>query len=137
MKRFLRIFLVAVLLGFIGVVLFSYYGVYSEGVRAGMVLKISKKGTLFKTYEGQLDLKSFGAVNSKNQLSQTFEFSVRDKNVELIEKLEEAALEGTRVRLRYQEKYIALPWLGDTKYFVIAVEDSQKSMPEKGGDFPQ
>jgi hypothetical protein len=133
-----RLIAIIVLLG-IAVMLFIYYGTYSEGVRAGVVLKVSKKGALFKTYEGQLDLLSFGAVKSSNQLSQTFEFSIYKDDFRTIQKLEEVALSGARINLRYEEKYAALPWRGDTKYFAVGVEEiegarkkdpSNKSFPD-------
>ena len=138
-KKFFRRLLAIVIVLFIAVMLFFYYGVYSSGVRAGVVLKVSNKGAIFKTYEGQLDLLSFGAVKSDNQLSQTFEFSIEKDQTNLINELEEVALSGERVRLRYDEKYVALPWRGDTKYFVTEIERS--NIPEipnkKDSDFPQ
>jgi hypothetical protein len=138
-KKFMRRLLIIFVLIFIGVMLFFYYGTYSTGVRAGVVLKVSKRGAVFKTYEGQLDLLSFGAVESDNQLSQTFEFSI-DKNREtLIADLEDVALSGERVRLRYEEKYVVLPWRGDTKYFVTGVErmaGSDRPL-EDGKNFPE
>jgi hypothetical protein len=137
MKKFFRRLLILLVLIFIGVMLFFYYGVYSEGVRAGVVLKVSKKGTIFKTYEGQLDLLSFGAVKSENQLSQTFEFSIEKSREELIKKLEDVALSGERVRLRYEEKYVVLPWRGDTKHFVTGVERMDKpDKPDSRNTFP-
>jgi len=120
-RFFKRLFLIVFLLG-IGVMLFFYYATYSEGVRAGVVLKVSKKGALIKTYEGQLDLLSFGAVKSTNQLSQTFDFSVYKDDYSVLQKLEEVALSGERVNIRYEEKYVVLPWRGDTKYFVTSVD---------------
>jgi hypothetical protein len=106
------------------VTLFLVYATYSEGVRAGTVLKISKRGMLFKTYEGQLDLEVFGAnVNKENMLNQAFMFSVKDPAV--IKDLETVSLSGERVNLRYEEKYLQLSFLGETKYFVTAVERSK------------
>ncbi|MEM9050844.1 MAG: 6-phosphogluconate dehydrogenase [Bacteroidota bacterium] len=138
-KKFFRRLLLIVVVLFIAVMLFFYYGVYSTGVRAGIVLKVSNKGAVFKTHEGQLDLLSFGAVKSENQLSQTFDFSIYKDDTELIKELEEVALSGERVRLRYEEKYISLPWRGDTKYFVTEVERSDNpNIPDKSeSDFPQ
>jgi len=138
-KKFFKRLLAIVIFVFIAVMLFFYYGVYSSGVRAGVVLKVSNKGAIFKTYEGQLDLLSFGAVKSDNQLSQTFEFSIEKDNTDLIKDLEEVALSGERIRLRYDEKYIVLPWRGDTKYFVTEVERSDSpEIPNKtDSDFPQ
>ncbi len=120
-RFFKRLLLIIVLLG-IGIMLFFYYATYSEGVRSGVVIKVSSKGALIKTYEGQLDLLSFGAVKSTNQLSQTFDFSVYKDDFRVIQKLEEVALSGERVNIRYEEKYVTLPWIGDTKYFVISVD---------------
>ncbi|MFT5596890.1 MAG: hypothetical protein ACI8QH_001689, partial [Flammeovirgaceae bacterium] len=82
---------------------------------------------------------SFGAVKSSNQLSQTFEFSIEKDQMNLIKELEEVALSGERIRLRYDEKYVVLPWRGDTKYFVTEVERSENpNVPNKSdADFPQ
>jgi hypothetical protein len=102
-------------------ILSIYYFNYSTGVRAGHVIKISNRGVVFKTFEGQLDIESFGALKSStNQFTQTFYFSVRNTN--LAKELEAVALTGERVNLHYEEKYYALPWLGETKYFVTRVE---------------
>ncbi len=128
-KFFKRLIIILVVLG-IGIIFFFYYATYSEGVRAGVVLKVSKKGALFKTWEGQLDILSFGAVESSNQLSQTFEFSVYKDDHRLIQKLEDASLSGQRINIRYEEKYVALPWRGDTKYFVTEVNEFENA-PQK------
>jgi flagellar basal body-associated protein FliL len=122
-KKILRTILAVIILIFVGVMLFVYFATYSSGVRAGIVLKVSKRGAIFKTYEGQLDIMSFGAIKkSENQFSQTFEFSVYKSHEGLIKDLEQAALNGTRVNLRYEEKYAILPWRGETKYFITEVE---------------
>lgn len=110
---------------------FLYYGTYSTGQRAGSILEISKRGALFKTYEGQMDVLNFGAIKSDNQLSQTFEFSVPKNRPELIHKLEEVSLTGERVQLRFEQKYAVLPWRGETKYFVTSVKRMDgKDIPE-------
>ncbi len=125
-KFFIKVGIVLVLLA-IGVTLFLYYMSYSEGVRAGVVLKVSKRGAVFKTYEGQLDIMSFGAIKkADNQLTQTFEFSMYKSDQELIHNLEQVALSGERVNLYYEEKYAMLPWRGETKYFVTKVERLEK-----------
>jgi hypothetical protein len=101
-----------------GVLAFYYFGTYSEGVRSGVVVKISRKGYLFKTYEGQLNLMTFGAVRSQNLVSESFEFSVSSGQTDLIKQLEQASLSGERVSLHYKERFGVFPWRGDTKYFV-------------------
>lgn len=95
--------------------LFLYYGNYSTGARGGVVMKISKKGFLIKTYEGQLD---YGAINDP------WNFSVDSGEDEVIKALNEVQQSGERVRLHYQEKFTKFFWRGDTKYFIIKVEKS-------------
>lgn len=106
-------------------VLFLYYASYSEGTRAGMVIKLSKRGVMFKTWEGQLNLQTFGAVTPNgNALNEVFNFSVENGEDSLYRVLEEASLTGERVNLHYVERYARLPWRGETKYFITAVERS-------------
>lgn len=121
---------IIVVLGLLGGMTFLYYGVYSEGVRAGTVIKLSKKGVLFKTWEGQLNIRSFGAVRSENNLSEVFEFSIKSDAEEVIHQLEEVSLSGERVNLHYVERYRALPWRGSTRYFVTKVVRTNKTEEE-------
>jgi uncharacterized protein YwgA len=116
-----RIVLIA-LIGIIAIFSFSYWGTYSEGIRSGMVVKISKKGWIFKTYEGQLNLQTFGANKSPNMVSESFEFSVDADKQDVIKVLEEASLSGERVSLKYTERLTKFFWRGDTKYFITEVE---------------
>ena len=100
----------------------AYWGVYDEGVRAGTVLRISKKGMIFKTYEGQLNVETFGALKGVHPIMEAFDFSVSDKDEQVIRDLESVALSGERVNLHYVSRYVAFPWKGDTKYFIVRVE---------------
>lgn len=83
---------------------------YSTGDRAGLMQKISRKGWLCKTWEGELLLTSMpGAIPEK------FEFTVRDD--ELASQLVEHT--GQRVVLTYaQHKGVPSSCFGDTEYFV-------------------
>jgi hypothetical protein len=107
-----------------GVIWFSvlYWGIYDEGVRAGNVLRISKKGMLFKTYEGQLNLQTFGALKGANPIMEAFDFSVESDEEQILKDLEAVALSGERVNLHYVKRYATFPWRGDTKYFITKVE---------------
>ena len=96
---------------------FAYYGSYSDGSRAGVVMKISRKGYLFKTYEGQLNL----GVQQK-----PWPFSVDGSNEQVINALQDAAQTGERVRLHYEEKFVQFAWRGDTRYFITEVERAGK-----------
>jgi hypothetical protein len=121
-KKVVKIVVIgAVILG-LAVFSFYYWGVYDEGVRAGMVLRISKKGMLFKTYEGQLNLQTFGALKGASPVMESFDFSVESGNEKVVEDLQSAALSGERVNLHYIKRYTTFPWRGDTKYFITSVE---------------
>jgi hypothetical protein len=126
MRKTITVSLSVLLLAGLGYLSFIYFGVYSEGVRAGTIIKLSKKGVMFKTWEGQLNIRSFGAVNSKNELSEVFEFSIESDQVQLIKTLQEVSLSGERVNLHYIERYRSLPWRGSTKYFVTKVERTNR-----------
>jgi hypothetical protein len=112
---------------------FFYFGTYSEGVRAGTIIKVSKRGTIFKTWEGQLNVNAFGAVKGKGTLNESFEFSIPNDST-LINKVEE--LTGQPVKLYYKEKYFLFPWLGETKYLVSDVKLSEKQTESEGGQYP-
>ncbi len=118
LKRFL---LIALLLG-LGVLAFLYWGVYERGVMAGKVLRITEKGILFKTYEGKLNLESFGALKGASPIAETFDFSVTSNQTQVIQQLQEVALSGERVNLHFVKRYVRFPWRGDTKYFIEKVE---------------
>lgn len=121
-KRFTKKLLLSIL-GIIlfAIVIFFFWGnyTYSEGTRAGDLIKISRKGYVFKTYEGQLKLGGIDLSNPKEGLSDTWSFSVQDKA--MVEKLEK--LQGHKVVLRYCEKNYSMPWQGDTDYFILGVEE--------------
>ena len=120
--KILKIIVITVILVSIIVGSFMYWGVYDEGVRAGNVLRISKKGMMFKTYEGQLNLQTFGALKGANPIMESFDFSVEPNNEQVIKDLEAVAPTGERVNLHYVKRYATFPWRGDTKYFITRVE---------------
>ncbi|HNA60282.1 MAG TPA: hypothetical protein PLT11_04415 [Elusimicrobiota bacterium] len=87
--------------------------VYSSGERAGYVQKISKKGWVIKTWEGELAM-----VNLPGAMPEKFVFTVREESV--ARRIQDTI--GQRVALSYQE-HRGLPGnlFGDTRYFVINV----------------
>lgn len=121
-KRVVKILIIVAVVVGVSVASFMYWGVYDEGVRAGTILRISKKGMLFKTYEGQLNLQTFGALKGANPIMEAFDFSVETSEEEVLKQLQEVALSGERVNLHYVKRYTTFPWRGDTKYFIVKVE---------------
>ena len=121
-KKAFRIFLVILVLG--GFVTFAilYWGFSERGLMAGKILRISEKGILFKTYEGKINLETFGALKGTSPIAESFDFSVEKDEQEVIKELQEAALSGERVNLHFVKRFARFPWRGDTKYFATRVE---------------
>ncbi|MBI3142676.1 MAG: 6-phosphogluconate dehydrogenase [Bacteroidetes bacterium] len=122
MKRILIVSgLVAVLLIILGFSL-AYNLNYSDGFRSGTVAKLSHKGMIFKTYEGQLLSGGLVAGGEGDVASNLWDFSVERGEKQVLADLEKAVDERYPVKLRYKEKYYKFFWRGDTKYFVYQVE---------------
>lgn len=104
-------------LGAAGYTFFTLHYVYSTGDRVGFVQKLSKKGWICKTNEGELAM-----VNIAGQQPQMFAFTVPDDTV--VKQIE--ALAGHRVVLKF-EQHAGIPstCFGDTPYFVVGVEKTQ------------
>ncbi len=109
--------ILAVIVG-VGYVWFNYYWTYSDGISAGTLVKVSKKGYLFKTYEGLLNVGGIKANQQGNVISNMWEFSVTKDDV--YKDLQE--YQGKEVRLFYHQYRKSFPWDGDTNYFVYKVE---------------
>jgi len=115
MKKILFIILGSLLALYLAYFSFVYYVPYSEGTRAGELIKFSTKGVLFKTWEGEISQGISGA--------QIFVFSVLDKEKDVIEKLKE--YQGEFVKLTYVERYTTFFFWGDTKYFITGVTEDK------------
>lgn len=115
MKKPLFITLGIIVALFAVIYAFIYFATFSDGIRSGELIKISHKGILVKTWEGEISQGISGA--------QIFSFSVLDKDQEVIEKLQE--YQGEYVKLEYIERFATFFWLGDSKYFVTSVEQDQ------------
>ncbi len=118
-KRRRRLWLVLLALVAIPLVLFTLYvGLafswsYSDGERAGILQKFSRKGWLCKTYEGELAMSIVPGVTPT-----IWDFSVRDES--LVPQLGQAL--GKRVVLHYSEHPgIPTTCFGQTRYFVDSV----------------
>lgn len=99
------------------------FGNYSEGYRAGTVIKLSRKGLVIKTYEGELNLgMGIHDEGSSVSVSNLWNFSVSSSDSACLAMLDSAMLSGKRAKLLYREKFVAVPWRGDTKYQVYKVE---------------
>ncbi len=117
--RYIFITLAVIALLAIGWVWFTLTWSYSEGDRAGYVQKLSKKGWLCKTWEGEIAM-----VTMPGAIPEKFEFTVRRDDV--AEKIN--AMSGKRVVLYYQQhKFIPNSCFGETEYFVEDVREVSES----------
>ena len=90
---------------------------YSDGNRVGYVQKLSRKGWLCKTWEGELQIS-----NIPGSAPILFEFSIRsDSLARVIE-----SLAGRQVQIHY-DQHVGVPTrcFGETEYFVIGVRAVQ------------
>ena len=120
-SRFLLLMPIVLLLFASGWTWLTLHWSYSEGERAGYVQKLSKKGWLCKTWEGEIAM-----VTMPGAIPEKFEFTVPDDA--MAEKIN--ALAGQRVVLAYQQhKFIPSSCFGETEYFVSEVRTLHKEPP--------
>lgn len=101
-----------------GYVYWSFFFTFSDGYRAGMLQKFSRKGNIFKTYEGEMILSSVQSNQNVTLASEKFLFSVSDKEIAL----QLDTLQGRNVIVHYTQKVNTLPWRGETTFIVSSVK---------------
>ena len=111
-KRIIIIATVIALLVGGSIAYFYFDGNFSDGFRAGTIVKFSEKGYVFKTHEGQLQL---------GNSPELWAFSVENEP-DVLKQIEDATAHGYRVKVFYHEKYNQFDWRGDTKYLIYKVE---------------
>ena len=123
MKKFLRITGFILLVVLVLFVYWRYFWVFGEGVKAGQLNYVVKKGFLFKTYEGRLIQAGFQGGTAGSIQSYEFRFSVTDEAIAntLMNN------SGKDFELHYKEYMGTLPWRG-TAVFIV---DSILSMKER------
>jgi len=94
-----------------------YYFVFGEGVKAGNLNFIVKKGYIFKTWEGRLIQQGFKTPTPNQMQSNEFEFSIAEDSIAHV--LERFS--GRFVELRYKEYLNAIPWRGNSSYVVTEI----------------
>lgn len=118
MRKFAFLLTLTIIIALSLTIYWKYSFTYSEGYRAGLLQKISYKGNIFKTYEGEMILSSVQSNTNVAIASEKFFFSVTDKAVALqLEKVQ-----GESVVVHYVEKNSTLPWKGESTYFVDSLK---------------
>jgi len=93
---------------------------YSTGTRTGIVIKLSQKGYVFKTYEGELNLGGVSEGDGTIMPNRIWSFSVAKNDKLIYETITQS--EGKHVRLYYKEVYKKFFWQAETPYFIEKVE---------------
>ena len=117
-KRFVRTFFILLILAGIFSIYWFFFNSYSKGERTGVLIKITHKGNLFKTDEGEMWLSCRQMTNPEK-----FYFSVVNDSITTILK----NLQDECVQLTYTQYRASLPWRGDTKYIVTGVMPIRKN----------
>lgn len=117
-KKVLKWLLGIILVIIVITVYWKYFYTYSEGYRAGLLQKFSSKGTLFKTYEGEMILSSVSSNRDVALASEKFLFTLTNKN--LVRQFD--TIQGEMVIVHYRQKNGNLFWRGDSPYLVDSVK---------------
>ena len=102
-----------------------YYFVFGEGVKAGTLNFVVRKGYVFKTWEGRLIQEGFKTTTPGALQSNEFEFSITNDSI--AKQLELSG--GKFVELRYKEFLHPLPWRGMSNYVISDVLVIQEAQP--------
>lgn len=116
LKKYALVFLLVLII--IWFVYFFICGMtYSEGTRSGVLTKVSKKGYVFKTFEGELNVGGLNQGDGTIMPASIFKFSVSGEDI--YNQLEKE--QGKKVVLHYKERIKSFFWQGETNYFIQKV----------------
>jgi len=116
-KKILRWLLILIVVVGTIFIYWKYFYTYSSGYRAGTLQKFSSKGTIFKTYEGEMILSSVSSTRDVALASEKFFFTLTNKS--LIRQFD--TLQGDMVIVHYRQKNGTIFWRGDSEYLVDSV----------------
>src|SRR6476660_34481 len=106
----------------IGAAWIAFGADYSDGYRVGQVIKLSRSGYVFKTWEGTLDFGFLQQDPTLGTATRLWDFSVRDGDDAVRKDIDDAIAVNAKVKLYYHEKYFRWSFFGDTKHFVYKLE---------------
>jgi hypothetical protein len=115
-RNFVIKFVLILLLVFSALVYWFCYNVYSDGERTGLLTKLSRKGNIFKTYEGEMLIGNFQQAPNV-MVPEKFFFSVKDQSI--ADSL--MKMQGKQVSLSYYQYRRSLPWRGESEYIIVGI----------------
>lgn len=116
MKSFVWKILLVILLIVSLLVYWFYFNVYSDGDRKGTLIKLTTKGNVFKTVEGEMWLSCRQMMNAER-----FYFSITDRA--LADSL--SSMQDECLQVTYKQHRKSLPWRGDSEYIVTGFKRIQ------------
>ena len=117
-KKSVRTFFILLILAGIFSIYWFFFNSYSNGERTGILIKITHKGNVFKTDEGEMWLSCRQMTNPEK-----FFFSVTNDSITTVLK----NLQDECVQVTYTQYRASLPWRGDKKYIVTGVNPIRKN----------
>ncbi len=125
MKKFLTILVLIIIVGGGIFVYVRFFWVFGEGVKAGQLNNLMKKGYIFKTYEGRLIQAGFQGGAAGSVQSYEFRFSVVDPKVanQLM------VNSGKEFELHYKQYMATVPWRGTSEYIVDSILSMKDARP--------
>lgn len=113
-----------IFMGIITIITFAYFFIcsmsYSNGTRTGVVIKVSQKGYIFKTYEGELNLGGFSEGDGTVMPNKVWNFSIQKNDTANYNRITNT--QGKHVRLHYREVIKNFFWQAETPYIVEKIE---------------
>jgi hypothetical protein len=131
MKKIVSLAILVVIIAIAVVFWWRYYFVFGEGVKAGTVNFIVKKGYVFKTFEGRLIQSGIKTTTPGALQSNEFDFSVTNDSIAAI--LERCS--GKEVELRYKEHLHPIAWRGMSNYIVFEILSIDNKKPDENLPF--
>ena len=117
MRKFFGITVFIIILALGVFIYWRYFYVFGEGVKAGELNYLVRKGYIFKTYEGKLIQSGLRSRQPGSVQSYEFEFSVENKKI--ADQL--MTNSGKEFELHYKEYFGRLPWRGHTVFIVDSI----------------
>lgn len=118
-KKRILIFFVSLIVIFVLYVLICGIS-YSTGARTGVVIKVSQKGYVFKTYEGELNLGGLSEGDGTIMPTRIWQFSIEKGDTATYNFITNT--QGKHVRLHYKEVLKNFFWQSETPYIVEKAE---------------
>ncbi|UKT62378.1 hypothetical protein [Pedobacter mucosus] len=116
-KKVFTIIAILLLIVIAAVCYYRYFFIFGEGVKAGELNYVVKKGYFFKTYEGKLIQSGIKSRQTGTLQNNEFIFSIA--NDEIANKMMQNS--GKFYELHYKEYKNTLPWRGFSVYVVDSI----------------